>query len=726
MKNTLLSISLLAIALLSSTGLAHGKFAEGASILRNYSTSGDSDFEFSPEATHIPAMIQVHDADIEETIAELEEQGVTVLYHRGDILLTFVPVEYYGNMRRAKGVKRFEPARPKYNKPTMDDARNFNGAFRINEGIDLPAPYDGTGVVVGVCDNGMDARHPNFLTADGSECRIRKVVQYQEEWGLREEYNTPQEIYDWETDSPDDWHATHVAGIAAGAFSANGYQSLAPGADIVFTASQLSDVGLLAGVEDIIAYAKENGQPAVINLSMGNIIGPRDGTSLFTQYLDRCADDAIICISAGNDGSMNRSMMVDFTDSNREIKVQTTNWSGMHNYGIADVWSTDHRPFLFALYLRHNVDPSQNILFETIDFSDPDISRWRISADPEDPDYNETFAKHYFRGYIEVEGGINPLNGRFNVIVGLDCETDEYSPVSNNSWALYWPGISISADPGTHVDIHCGYGDSFLRQERGYPAPGNDLSISDLATGSRTISVGMTNNKTTETKFDGTVSNTGFTAGEINVHSSYGTLHDGRVLPVTCAPGAIVVSSISSPYLSQHPEMMQHVNSVDAFNGKDYYWISNIGTSMSCPYVVSAIATWLQANPNLTADQALEIVKKTNTHDYPDPSNGRNGQGWFNAYEGLKMATSDFVTEGTEITLDGVAMDYVDGYLRINNLTGQRLAFALYSVNGMRVKMDSIDNGFTQINLAGNPSGVYIVELENPYGQRKMQKIFVK
>lgn len=695
---------------------------------------GDEDFTFSEDATHIPAMVKVTDGEVDEAIADLEEMGVTVLYHRGDILLTYIPVDVLGGLQGARTVKgrrlidKIEVKKPRANRPTMDDARNFNGAFRINEGVDLPQAYDGSGVVVGVCDIGMDTRHPNFLTSDGKECRIRRVVHYKEEMGERTVYSTPKEIYDWRTDNDDQYHATHVTGIAAGAYKGNGYQSLAPGADIVFTASQLSDVGLLAGVEDIIVYAREVDKPAVINLSMGNVLGPRDGTSLFTQYLDRCAEDAIICISAGNDGSGDEphGLEFDFTEQAGRVEVQTTDWSGLETKGRAEIWSVDDTPFIFSFYLHHNISRNDNIYFEPLDFSDPETAGWRISADPDDPDYNETFAAHYTAGDITVTGGINELNGRFCVTMDYDVQTDEISPKSPGTWALYWLGVAVEADPGAHVDIHCGGGYTFLRSESGYKAPGPDLSISDLATGFKTISVGMTNNKAEETLIDGTVRSTGYPAEGVNRHSSYGTLHDGRVLPLTCAPGSMVVSSMSGAYLEKYPEAIPQMNAVVDYDGGKAYWMTEIGTSMATPYVAGAIATWLQAYPWLISEEAIEYIKMSNRVPSTDADNPRNGQGWFDPYAGLMLLLNSTVLDVESEKLQGIATKYVDGTLYVDNISGGEIELNVYSMSGIHALKDKVKEGRGEISLRELATGVYMIHLKTKSGLRKVEKIFVR
>lgn len=680
---------------------------------------GDSDYQESSDATHFPAMILVEeDEDIDEIIDELESQGITVLHHRHNILLTLIPIDWEENS--AKGVRggkfakndpiiKIERSKPRTIKPQMDQARLFNNANFINEGLDLPQPFTGKGVVVGVCDIGFDTRHPNFLNADQTECRIRRVTQYKEQEGSREVYTSPKEIYDWQTDNSDDWHATHVVGIAAGAHKESGYYSLAYDADIVFSASQLSDVGLLAGVEDIIEYAKEVGKPAVINLSMGNYTGPHDGSSLFTQYLDYCADDAIICISAGNEGNVARAMKYDFSEENTEFRVLPNNWHGMEISGYTDVWSADDTPFDFFFYWNNNSSLSKNLdAYPALRATPGENVEWSISLNPEDPDYDETFASLYYEGYVRAEAGVSPLNGRYYVSLAFDLKTNIYH--GNTGWSEWWPGIKVSGDPGTHVDIYCG-GDSFLRQERGNPIPDNDMNISDLATGFRTISVGMMNNTDTYASPEDNVY--GYAKGEVSINSSYGTLLDGRKLPVTVAPGSYVISSISSPFLENNPDFIQYTDYSTDYNGKTVYWIGTDGTSMSCPYVVGAIATWLQAYPQLSADKALEIVKATNqTEGYPKPEDPRHGQGWFKAYDGMLEVLELAKLSVSAIEDSETAFRFENGMILIGNPSGIKQTLNIYDTTGMLVERATIGGSITSHSLTHLPKGVYIVRMD--------------
>ena len=688
------------------------------------SAGGDFDYTEDEEATHIPAMIQVTDGDIDEIIADLELQGIIILRHRGNIMLSLIPVDSPSLKHRAKGIDRIEISKPRRNRPLMREARLFNNANYINEGNSLPQPYNGKGVVVGVCDIGMDTRHPNFLDENGNECRIRQVVHYKEQQGLRTVYSAPEDIYEWQTDNSEDWHATHVTGIAAGAHKESGYYSLAYGADIVFTASQLSDVGLLAGVEDIIEYAKEVGKPAVINLSMGNYTGPHDGTSLFTRYLDMCAEDAIICLSAGNEGNTGewKSMSYDFTEGKTELRVLPNDWDGIELTGVCEVWSPDPSPFNFTFYWNNNTSyANRKDVYNSLRSDDGSEITWSLSLNPDDPDYDETFASLYNKGYVKVTAGISPLNGRYCATLEFDLVTDIYH--GDTAWAEYWPGIKINGKPGQHVDIFCG-GGSFLRGERGFPVPDNKMNISDLATGFKTISVGMMNN-TDYT--EGATPGSGLAKGDVNINSSFGTLIDGRKLPLTVAPGAYVISSISSAFMDKHPDYLAYVDDSSVFDGKTYYWIGTDGTSMSCPFVVGAIATWLQAYPRLTSEEAIQIIRTTNqTSGYPNPDDPRHGQGWFNPYKGLQEVLSLSALNVATVDSSDFEIKIDKGSLIIGNPSGKNLSIDVFNTSGILMDSSIFSHSVGTYSLSHLPSGIYIIRISSPSGARISKKLILK
>lgn len=697
----------------------------GAGFSTALGAGGDFDFENDEQATHYPAMVLAdEDDDIEEVITRLEEQGVTVLRHRENILLVYIPVDAdiesqtaaRKRLRGLPGVKDLQISKPRRVEPTMNIARGFHNAGYIHEGRNLPQPYDGSGVVVGVCDIGIDVTHPNFLDKTGGECRVRQVSQYEESFGRYTLLTDPAAIADWRTDDAEDWHGTHVTGIAAGAYGAaegEGFYGMAPGAEIVVSTSMLSDVGLLAGVEDIIDYANEAGKPCVINLSMGNYVGPHDGTSLFTRYLDLCADDAIICLSAGNEGSfeshLGRSMSYDFTEEAPSFEVRPNDYGGTDFYGQTEVWSADDTPFSIEFYYRPDGDRGTfEHPYAALRAGEGEKLEWRMSADPDDPDYDERLGYHYNEGYMEMEMGISPLNGRYYAALSMELKTDKTVP--NRAWAAYWPALKIDGEPGAHVDVFS-QGSIFLHRQGDSPAPDNNMCISDLTTGFRTISVGSLNNIDLS---EGAEPGSGRAAGDASYFTSYGTLLDGRVLPLTLAPGALITSSVSGAFMDAHPEMVEYTDASATVDGKEWYWVATQGTSMACPFVVGTIACWLEAYPQLTVEQAQEIILETNrTTDLANPEDPHHGLGHFEPYAGLLKVLDQAVLNVTTIDEEDVRITVGRGEVTITNPTGRPLPMAVYSTDGVKALGGTISGVLETLSLDGLAPGVYVIRVGN-------------
>lgn len=671
------------------------------------------EYPADPETGYSARVLKIDPDNIEETLAKMEEQGVRILRRRDNLVLAYIPLTSTQSVRKIRGIRTPAPGpdRGRFNKPLLDEAMKWPGAAAVLSGEGLPQPFDGSGVVIGICDIGFDTSHPDFLTADGSQSRIRQVVHYKEDLGARTVYSSPEEILEWRTDDPGQWHGSHVAGIAAGSGAGSRYRGVAPGADIVLTASQLSDVGLLAGCEDVIEYANSVGKPCVINLSMGNYTGPHDGTSLFSQYLEKLADEAIICLSAGNEGADTAYGSIRFTPTadNKSVEFRMTNWTGLTNYGMTDIWSHGAGELKFTFFLYNN--PSDRIEFPAADLSGGKL--WRISADADDPDYNETFASHFKKGYVMAGAELNEDNGRYNIAVVYDCETDEYDPASLTNpggyWALYNLAGRVGGVEGETVDINTDQTYSFLRQVANGPLPGSELSISDLCTGESVISVGMANNRLTTPQLSGMTEKWYDNAGTISTYSSYGTLCDGRVMPLTVGPGMPLISAVSSAYLEENPGRVDEASARVFSEGKSYYFMPQGGTSMSCPYVAGFIATWLQANPQLSAKEVRKIIADTNTADYPDPTNPRHGMGWFDPLAGLRQVLGASVMSVDDLLYPALSIRMEGGILRVFNPQNIAITLTVTGADGRGIVSGSFAGSDAEFDLTSCPAGVYVV-----------------
>ena len=178
----------------------------------------------------------------------------------------------------------------------------------------------GSGVIVGIFDTGIDWSHADFKHADGST-RILYL------WDLTTIGTPPGNVGGQNFSDGNECsaalinaggcperdiaaHGSHVAGIAAGngsAGSANQYAGVAPNADIIAVKGgdvSFSLLDVITGIEYIFKRADLLGRPAVVNLSLGTLFGPHDGTEAAEQAIDSLSGAGhLVVIAAGNDGS---------------------------------------------------------------------------------------------------------------------------------------------------------------------------------------------------------------------------------------------------------------------------------------------------------------------------------------------------------------------------------------------------------------------------------------
>lgn len=657
------------------------------------------------DTRYVPTIIEIADAD---AIPELEAAGIKILRQRAELLLCLVPADYSPvNVTRAGSpIRSIE--RGRHAVPAMDMARQWYHADYLLSGTDLPLPYTGKGVVAGICDTGFDPMHVSFRNPDGSS-RIGRIVQYRESVGERLELNSEEEFRQWVTDNYNDCHATHVAGIMAGSVLDNDLVGMAPDAELVITTSELSDVGLLCGAEDIIDYAREQGKPAVINMSMGNYTGPHDGTGLFSRYLDYMGEEAIMVLSSGNAGYYAYSSDYQFTDQSSVARFRIGNgaWTQFDMYGITEVWSSNDAPLKIRPGIYDSSEP-EPYWFPWVDLIENESFLYNSEGNsPEDKEF-----ANYYNGYMNIKATRNSITDRFALAISYDAHTDIVSPSGN--WARYSLVFEVMGEPGQSIDVYTDGVYTRLSSGKGCLAPNNDMSISDLATGRNLVSVGMYVNRIPE----GELSDSEEKPGDVSPHSSYGLLPDGRHLPHTVAPGASVVSAYSNPYVEKHPEEDEYtVTDMDAF-GRNNRWFYQTGTSMSSPYTAGTIACWLEANPHMNIDDIHNVIKKSNICEYTDPENPRHGEGNLNPYEGLKLVLTasniDNVAEQSDIRLS-----FSNNIITVWNPSGHHTDLNVYDSAGRVLFSGKVREKVEEFRLDNLTPGIYIIRV-NPGASLKI------
>lgn len=264
------------------------------------------DFESISRATPTTAaIVRLSDG---ATFDDLRAAGLEVISTAGDDMAVVVgDIEDIIAMNDNADVQSFSLSAPA--KPMLNETRKLNGVTTIHNGEDhLDQPYKGKGVICGIYDTGIDPNHVNFLTSDLSNTRIKTLFHFYSSNGMFNNYTDYDAISRFSTDVTSSTHGTHTLGIMAGSFNRSGgrtailtsngsvqvrstiknpYYGMAPEADLAVACGALYDANTCSAVSKIVDYAVKNGQPAVINLSIGRTNGPHDGTSNFGQYMER-------------------------------------------------------------------------------------------------------------------------------------------------------------------------------------------------------------------------------------------------------------------------------------------------------------------------------------------------------------------------------------------------------------------------------------------------------
>lgn len=691
------------------------------------------------------------------TAEQLEAEGMSVFAVRGDIALVSMPVDDVERMSQLPCVKQLELSRPVSQK--MDKVRASMGVDKIHAGEGLPQAYTGKGVIAGIVDNGIDAHHINFRNEDGST-RIKQLSHiYVNDYattGYNRDVYTSETMSNFYTDAYDNYHGSHTMGIMAGGYKGkvnmaekltqyiviaeerdNPYYGVAPESDIVASCGDLNTMFIAMGVEDILNYAYDNDQPAVINLSLGSNIGSHDGKGVMSQYLDLAGKEAIICLSAGNEGDLPIALNKTLTAGDTTLKTFIEPMYDMSSYGYnnyrqgsIDIYSNDATPFTAKVIVYNkkrgtvafSIPISESTGGVPIYYSTPGYA----SAG----DYSNANFTKAFNGYVGIGSDIDPYSGRYYVIV--DYLT--FDNTEKNADGNYMLGIEIVGKEGQRIDCFVdGYYTDFASyNEPGFSDGSRNGSINDFACGKNVIAVGSYTTRTEWASLDRKVYSHSSKVGEegqVSVFSSYGTLIDGRNLPQVCAPGETVISSSNSYYVVYGE--LENADLQGSYFEEDRpdYWHVERGTSMSSPALAGAIALWLEANPNLTVQEAQDIIEQTAIKDASvigftgDPV--KWGAGKFDAYAGLKEVIRRATSGITDINAqtDRLMISTL-GSKCFNIFLGEadNMNVTIYNMQGQVVLKDSVQGDEITVDASGLMDGVYVLNVNGVYSQKILVK----
>ena len=554
-------------------------------------------------------------------LSEIENLGLQINSIVDKRITLNIPQSLITTLANIDGLERIELGTPIF--PTLDNAREYSETNKVHNGIELTSGYTGKGVIVGIIDQGIQLDHINFYNEQG-ELRIKRFWNQTDQQGTTpkgfdygSEYRTQSEIESIKYDTDNGTHGIHVTGIAAGGYKGNNYYGIATESDIVFVSYNGYTTSISDAISYIYNYAEEVGKPAVINISIGGFIGPRDGTSDFDIIADKLQGEGKILVgAAGNGGDTNWHISKTLVSSTDKLKTfmpcsyKLSNYTSQ-NIDYIEVYgdSNTHLNLTLSLYNKqtNSYESSSSVVSTRF---------WNSAI------YNLNSG---IVGTIEIYSEVLPNTNKPHILIvkSLTQSSGNYAIEMN---------ISSSKNNTIHawsyMDTFDSYG--FNTHTKG----DSDYSVNEVGgTGKRIITVGSYVSKDI---FGGTV-------GDISSISSKGPTVDGRPKPNITAAGEGVISSYSnSPNISQSSYYKPYLDfgTTVNYNNETYYYGAMSGTSMSSPVVAGIIALWLEARPTLTPEGIKEIIAKSAitdeyTGDISQPSSTW-GYGKIDAWAGIK------------------------------------------------------------------------------------------
>lgn len=531
-------------------------------------------------------------------------------YAAGNISSITLPAHAIANFAAHTDVIRMESRSPRM-QLLNDTMRVNNNINAIHQGLPpLSQPYDGSGVVCGFIDAGIDFNHPDFKDSTGNT-RVAWLWDHKQPVGT----NTPAAFgygQEWDNTAIDAGqctqntalsygHGSFSAGITAGNGLATGFnQGCAPKADILvvnydFDANPNIPNAIADGINYMFTKADAMGKPCVINLSLGDLYGSFDGKDLEAQAIDNmlhAKPGRLIVAAAGNWGGQKAHLSY-------QVNADT-NWT----------WFK-YDPAFQQLYIEIYGDSADMVNLNFAFGADANTTTasflgntpfTNVSQIPLNGTYKTIFGMPGDTVFYDVD----KFNGVYAVYVNIITQNPSYY------WRLMTTGsgtfglrnylftaglpsgmVTNNLPPASVVPqiIHYRLPDSLASLSNSFNCLDDVISVGNY--------VNMNSNYDCQNilRF-----NPVSAVGDLAPNSSVGPTRDGRQKPDISATGNYTMAPLPMVFVNdvawqQLPKM----------NAGCYHYVAG-GTSAAAPVVAGIGALYLQKNPNATPAQFRQHI----------------------------------------------------------------------------------------------------------------------
>ena len=565
----------------------------------------------------VGALLRVNNIDL---VSEaIEELGGEVNSKLKTVITANIPVEAVNLLAAMDEVLYIEAS--KKVRPLMNFARDVANVDVVQSGGGgLSQAYNGSGVVVGIVDAGVDCTHPDF--AD-------RIIAY---WDMdsdtkftADQISAGTECYAALTSSS--YHGTHVAGIAAGADST--YTGVAPQASIAVSqvsSSGASDTDVIDGIEYVFEVAQARLEPAVANVSLGTSRGPHDGTSTFetgiTEVVDGKQGRAVVC-AGGNEnvnpnddvdaGNVLGGLHADVNVSGTDVGYESMTRSSSVTYMIYDIWldaGSDCSVKLVAYDLTRTQvattgavaaggegEKEEDNLYIGIDFTD---------------DENANNGKQHAMALMQISGTpatYDSTSLTYDLVFiddGSGCQGDAWIYQDFIAYNVFTKDLAGTASPGADYTYVAGDSDRMIT------IPGTSGGCITVASFSARDQYTSKDGTEDQNVYDTSMGGTGTQASDISLFSSMGpavgtSYTSVRQKPDIAAPGEPIISTMSQNISSSTLAQLGG----DAVIATDDAHLKLEGTSMSAPFVTGVVALLMEKNHILSYSAAKTALTST-------------------------------------------------------------------------------------------------------------------
>jgi MYXO-CTERM domain-containing protein len=572
--------------------------------------------------TGIPVLIETVDRD--ETARALLFLGARVGRPLGRVLPATVPLESIAALPALPGVLRIGAKPPK--RLLLDQSRPDVHADRVEAGDGLPRALDGSGVLLGLVDTGIDYAHGAFRRPEGQP---RVLGIWDQAFATGEPppgrssgaYCGMDRIDAATCDSIDlVGHGTHVAATMGGSEAL--YRGMAPGADFLAVAS-LDFALLIESLDWLFDEAQALGRPMVINLSLGGHYGPHAGSDLESQAIaSLLGPGRIIVAAAGNEGNDRIHLFARLNQQAGKTYLRMGEPGLLGNDLLITLWAEAKASLsLGAGVERQGAEAARSAMVAL----DGTGSQSALTDGPTP------------LGEVRIEpaGAPDPVTGKWQVdILITPASGTTLGNPDGYVWYLAFEGSGAfdawiaSADLG-------GIAGAFSDRS----GPGVFPGDSKTTVGSPAIVPGVLSVASYATRAAWTdetgaaISHSETVPGDLSFFSSRGPSPDPArtgVKPEIAAPGEYIVSARS-----------KNAAALEEGTGIDATHLAMRGTSMACPHVAGIAALLLQIDPAMDPERIRDIIIRSARADertgttFPDDG---WGYGKIDAFEATALA----------------------------------------------------------------------------------------